>query len=358
MNTSKPKAARRAFTMVELMIVIAVIGLLVAILMPAIATVQTKARAAQTQAQFNGLRVGIEAYRGEQVLGGRFPPSSSDNPENHQFIANPLSEEAVSDMPVAGAHLLVHALLGADLLGTPGFVDTDSDTDGLWYNNTHRGEGGGYELDVDTAEPVMARYGGAGFVDDNMKGRIRTLNELEDDGVIAVWPDGDGDTTVREQTGLQPLFVDSWDHPILYYRANRAAIYMLGDPKAEEDPGIYQQEDNGLITGSDTEADSGAYKTNGIDFGSGGETGETGTWFHDLAVAVKPPNTPDVTAGINDIESNDSVYEASFARFIYDPSVKMRNTSVRKDSYLLVSAGPDGRYGTADDITNWTRGGD
>jgi len=51
----------------------------------------------------------------------------------------------------------------------------------------------------------------------------------------------------------------------------------------------------------------------------------------------------------------DTAYDHSFLRFILDASVKARATPVQKDSYLLISAGPDARYGTDDDVLNWTR---
>jgi hypothetical protein len=48
-------------------------------------------------------------------------------------------------------------------------------------------------------------------------------------------------------------------------------------------------------------------------------------------------------------------YANSFARFILDASVKARPTPVQKDTYLLISAGPDAIYGSDDDVINWTR---
>ena len=61
-----------------------------------------------------------------------------------------------------------------------------------------------------------------------------------------------------------PFFVDPWDRPILYYRANKAATLMCGSD-AEAEPGVYRQEDNAIITGSD----SGQLGKAGIDFGAG-----------------------------------------------------------------------------------------
>ena len=109
-----------------------------------------------------------------------------------------------------------------------------------------------------------------------------------------------------------------------------------------ENSGIYWQEDNGIITGTE----GGITDHAGLDFGSGRINGR----YHAIAVATSPdPITPIATV------LTDDPYVDSFARFILDPSVMARRAPVRKDSYLLISAGPDGRYGTDDDVTNWTK---
>jgi hypothetical protein len=112
--------------------------------------------------------------------------------------------------------------------------------------------------------------------------------------------------------------------------------------KVPDSPGIYRQEDNGLITGSRN--GKGTWK--GLDFGAGKET----TDYHVIANA----ESPDATVPVKDILENPE-WENTFAKFILDRKSKARPTPVQKDSYLLISAGPDSRYGTADDITNWTR---
>ncbi len=346
MNTCKTRTQRSGFTLIELMVVIAVIALLVSLLVPAMGVVRTKARVAKGNTQFTALDVGIEMFRGESMAGGRFPPSASDtdsNNANHQLIANPQGTSDSRDMTVAGAHLLFQAMLGADLLGTPGFIDTDQD--GLWSDDTNSNQAytyvGAYALDNDTTEPLKPRYGGAGYVDDKMKAQAKSLRQLEERGTIITMRE------IEDDTAEQLLFVDPWDHPILYYRANPAARWMLGDPNTDA-PGVYQQEDNGIITASDASG----YTSLGIDFGRGYDSINH---YHKISVAAYPPRAPVLSSGINDILTDDGTYEDSLARFILDSSILVRNTPVMKDSYLLISTGPDGRYGTNDDITNWDR---
>ena len=333
-----PPRHRGGFTLIELLVVVAIIGILVAVLLPAFATVRTQAKNAETMAQFNALATGLEQFRSETALGSTYPPSASDNPNDPQRIGNPFSERSSGATVVAtGAHLLVHAMLGADLLGTPGFKDfgTGGGPDGLWWNDTHRGVNGNlrgaYYIDPINGEPGHSRYGGGGYVDDKMRARVTDLQALVDTGhVLDLHESGDEGFEAFKQ----PLFVDPWDRPILYYRANQAAQRMLGEAGA---PGTYQQRDNGLIAGS-------GGNLVGIDFGAGKVQGQN--YYHRLSAAAIPLPFDDLTL---------PAFDDSFARFIHDSSVKRINQPVRKDSFLLVSAGPDGVYGTDDDVTNWSR---
>jgi hypothetical protein len=116
---------------------------------------------------------------------------------------------------------------------------------------------------------------------------------------------------------------------------------------------VYNQVDNGMITGSDAGAN---YDADGLDFGPGKlDRGTTGL-FHRIAViaGAYPGHPPQFVNGVNDIMSLPA-YDNSFARYVLDQSVRARNTPVRKDTYLLISAGPDGIYGNEDDVINWTR---
>ena len=347
MKRAHPTARPRGFTLVEILVVISIIALLVAIMLPAFNVVRTKARVTQTTAQISSLNQGLEMFRGESALGSVYPPSRSDNAGNHLLIANP--EESASaptqpDTKAAGAHLLLQAMVGADLLGTPGFKDLDYD--GSWSDDTYAVDGSGiYAVDDDTGVPERARYGGAsGYVDEKMIEYVRTLQQLKDAG--AIMPNGMDPSDVPEKTAALRLFVDPWEHPILYYKANPAAQLMLGTDGDADSPGVYKQQDNGIITGSDLGQ---PYNANGIDFG-GGELTDAGGFYHALYYAKEPewnPATDDVLV--------DTAFDYSFARFIFDPTVKARNTPVRKASYLLISAGPDAVYGTTDDVVNWNR---
>jgi hypothetical protein len=209
------------------------------------------------------------------------------------------------------------------------------DAKGLWSDDTHNKPGGIYELDTTTQAVKFPRYGGSGYVDDKMKERAKSLQELAGKGVVI-----NLDSAPADIARAEPVFTDPWDRPILYYRASPTSLRITG---AAAKPGIYWQEDNGVITGTK----DGLYADAGLDFGDGQRDGV----YHELAGAKSPEPATTVDA----LVSTDDTFKHTFARFIVDASVKARPTPVQKDSYLLISAGPDARYGTEDDVLNWTR---
>jgi prepilin-type N-terminal cleavage/methylation domain-containing protein len=78
MNTHQPaalSASRRAFTLIEMLVVIAIIATLAGILLPVVAGVKKKAKIAQAGTEARSLAAAIAAY---QSLYGIFPCSDAD----------------------------------------------------------------------------------------------------------------------------------------------------------------------------------------------------------------------------------------------------------------------------------------
>ncbi len=345
MTTHRHRRSRPAFTLIELLVVISIIALLVALLLPAFGAIRTTAKVTSTTAMYTSLDSAINLYRNEQSLGGALPPSSTDYITDPHAIADP-NQITVVQMPnvkVAGAHLLLQALAGADLRGTPGFRDFDRDSQRMWANDTHAGVGGAYEIDLTTGEPKKPRFPStdATYVDSDMIAKnARTIQELSDDGVVKAWVDQQANTPTKDLR----LFVDAWQQPILYYKGRPAGRQMISST-ANKKPGVYTQEDNAIITGSR----DGRETMSGLDLGAGLQ--EPTKTYSQIGSAKAPLRLRKATR-----VPTAPAYDGSLARFILDPTKTNLNDPVKRNSYLLISAGPDGIYGTEDDVVNWTRG--
>jgi len=341
--TSQTYRHKSAFTIVELMVVVAIIALLVSIMIPGFAAVRKSAKETATRALFQSLRAGLESYRGERALGGKYPPSRSDKPNGDPSMKNPFVTTGAEVEIIMGANLLAYALVGADQLGTPGFPDINKN--GQWWDDQGAEESGEYKgayaLDRTTSEPLHIRYPGNGatYVDEATRATVRSYQQMFDDGRTLTDPDDTGIQGLEDQR----TFTDKWGMPVLYYRANRAGQIMVTDPGVKL--GIYDSQDNSFFTGYDPKNILGA------DFGP---AKLDSTHRSRLSHTEAPTLLPNLQGGENEILV-DKKYEFSLERFILDRSVTAQNRPVNAQTYLLISAGNDAIFGTGDDITNWER---
>lgn len=338
----------RAFTLVELMVVIVVIAILIGLLIPAVGAVRDQARRASSQAMLGTLSTGLETFKADGRVGGGYPPSFSDQPAggNYGRVANPYGDlpgggvNNGNPIRITGAGLLVWALAGADLQGTPGFkAFRTSNTARLWSEDTDDDNdsddptrSGAYALRTDDPRPLQPRSGPYVDVTRNVSKWDRNTGrfEIEAEGGprAAGGPWGSG--AVHRH---YPLFLDGFGFPVLYWKADAAGVHMADQDRtlAGTERGVYHWIDNEYLIADDSD--------------------------HKL---ILRPGADDHALDWDEHEHEDPADPpcvGTFSRYIMNEGAQARLLPQRADTYLLISPGADGLYGTADDVSNFQHNG-
>lgn len=352
--------ARRcgAFSLVELLTVMFIISALIAILVPSLNAARNAAKKTSTVATLNALKGGLDMFRNDNerqfARTNGYPPSFA-HPRMRDPGGTDLFDPYKGEYPflpgnpvVAGAHWLPAMLMGHD---QGGYIKGKTVTKKKnlryepwkWYTPDPLADGTPIERADFYADP-----GGLKTVKtENLPGRPN----------MKLFSDGPWDS-VRQL----PVIVDAFGQPILYYvaNANGRPTNMVADERNKENkytggpqeqgPPFYFHDDNHQFTGDEDEL--------GWDFDGPHKIARAGDQY--------------TAAQLTDV--SDAQAQESFARFIIDRTLYRtmlsepgaeggrpggdvsENTALRPvnaDSYLLISAGVDGRYGTNDDITNF-----
>jgi prepilin-type N-terminal cleavage/methylation domain-containing protein len=271
---------RTGLTLVELLVVLAIIALLVGILIPALTVVQQTARETKQKAQINHIELALVAFKNDY---GDYPPS--DLTPGHENYC--------------GAQKLAEALLGWDLLGfhprSDFRADGRNDNGVFIYDpsdpNLFDQRKGPY-LDSQAADVFRL-----GNTPPNRPGLYNDTMTLAPDTYVIC------DVFSNQRIELINGKTVSAGVPILYYRANTSENTIEGRYNPLDNDAIVQIKE--LVDNRE----------------------------HPLGIP-------------------DGNYEV-FYNFIRDPKIYARDWPYRPDSYILISAGADGLYGTSDDIRNF-----
>jgi type II secretory pathway pseudopilin PulG len=298
------KHKESAFTMMEMLIVLGILMLLVGLLIPALTAVKNIAKETKQKAHFSTIELALAGFKNDT---GDYPPSDWTLPSP----TNPAPAD------YCGAQKLAEALLGWDLLGFH--------PDSAW-----RADGLDTLAGPTTYDPLKVRDLDGDAIPDTMNERKEPYLEL---GTASAFKLGDLYRTNANWTGILArdtyVLCDAFANkkimlantgktvkagmPILYYRADTSKKLIRG---------IYNINDNDALVQLQANSDGRMHPL----------TNPTNLFQSFYGTAI----TTDGIVG-----------------YIQDPKIEARVWPYRPDSYLLISAGADGLYGTPDDIRNF-----
>ena len=285
------KRKRTGFTIIELLAALGIMALMVSLLIPALSVVRTKAKETKQKAQFMTINLALTAFKDDY---GDYPGSNW-----------PLGSD------YCGAQKLAEALLGWDMLGFhPKSAWRADGYDGLTPNGPW------------TYDPDQVRDDNGDNISDSFDERKgsylerATTNAFRLGNISAFYPGLYNNTAPlapntfvlcdafgKNRVTLSNGKTAKAGAPILYYRANTSGKTIHQ---------IYNALDNDAIVNIKQNVD-----------GKKHPLAETGTQYQ------------------------------YFYNYILDPKISAIPWPYRPDSYILISAGADGLYGTDDDIRNF-----
>lgn len=326
-----------AFTLIELLTVIAIISLLIGILVPALSRAREQAKNTKTRAAMKAIGDGLEMFRNDnptEVRGDAYPSSAAaDDPteQGQQYIY--------------GAQWIVRYMMGKDLRG---FVAKKTGQ-GISQNVQQYWEQRDWYSDVPTTENPRAPLPRQGPYLNPDSVKVAAPKDLPGGGAT---PPGGLGQIQDAKTMEQFVFLDAFEFPILYYSGNPILARDPVAPMATFDgtrPGVYNFKDNALFSGM---CKGDVCTTPPWDFdGSHGHHGiqDFGQFTNDI------PNQQQLVAPENrDTFCHWLLNKDAFAATGgNDANRRGTITPYRRDSFILVGPGKDGLYGTNDDVTNF-----
>ncbi|MFO0972116.1 MAG: type II secretion system protein [Phycisphaerae bacterium] len=333
MNSRQTGSRRSAFTLVEMLTVIAIITLLIGILVPSLSAARDQARKAAVKAQMNAITAGCEMFRNDE---GEYPRSNA-----YQF--GPYGQPAAQDtqalnwevvsgaIPLQGAHLIVDAMVGRDFLGydnKPG-TGAGATVASRWY----AGAVAAGSFPRPRRNPYIRTEG------------IQTANDAK--------PPEDGYGTLPNLNEVLPqpdnadpkatCFVDKFKFPILYYRSNPRATNSSPILQSPVGTPIDARVGDGFYDGRDNK-----YFVN--------PAGRPAQYQHRINDADVASYDPTIDVGQVSLSNRFAEFIRSLRGTTYQsasPTLIEFPRPVNTESFVLLSPGKDGIYGTLDDVGNY-----
>ncbi len=317
------KRKKQGLTIIEMLVVLGIIATIAGLLIPATQAVRRYAKNTQQQVQLTNISVALEAWKNDSDL-GKYPTSSTITQTQPAMLS--------------GAQNLATALMGLDLRGyhpATRLGSSNVDTGVINYylnpgqqslapdNVNARRE---HYLDITVARPFRLgndiatnQPGLFDSIGNNLLSYSYVLCDVFDyKSRLMPITDRQGNTMSSKTVKV--------GSPILYYRANGRGTRLYpettgnyGDAEA-----VYQYADNAdVVDLKHTDPDLGTV----------------------------------IPAGAYDIANPDAFYDnirnPSAPTWTDATSTGTQGLPYRRDTYLLISAGADGIYGTSDDVTNF-----
>ncbi len=381
---SRPRRPAGGFTLIELMIVVFIIGILVALTVTMIPKVYRAVRGAQTNAQLSTIAAGIQAYYADfraypgplpnDVLGGayyatpRLAGSTTGNRLSYLGTTNQATGattytalDTYQQGHITGAENLVLGLLG----GLQTYTDTSTTPPTSYFafnpNDIYP--------DNIVAAPKGAMNLGTIPKRSNAYIQVKT-GDLSPNVMLPDtrpgWTSMYGSGCFGDDGGhfgfdsMIPEFLDKYSRPlpILYLRANvgtSGVVTRAGNTEAGAGPvPVTYQYDLAQVLGY-----------TGSLIGTLNKTGQDHHGLQDImpSASVSNPTADTVggnysVAGPNEASGQTGANAFAYLKDTNTPALQpgggnTTNGSAhprQKDAYILISAGPDGVYGTADDI--------
>ena len=347
-NLFRIRRHNAAFTLVELMVVVGIIAVLIAVLIPVIASVRGKAYDADTQSWIQQLQGAIERYQGDHkaypgpladsqvYTGGQaFPPgpfTSFNSTASSGSVATNLTNTRIT-----GSENLVLGLLGGLTVNPAGPQ--------LVYDPSQVGLG---PMSLNLANPKR----GAAYLEPPAE----TLSWRDEAGLkTGAFKDGTG----LANDSIIPEFLDKYPNgpmPIIYARARRGV--------AQINTGTSTSNNSVVSDGTSTPISrAGTYDLSSFIGYTDTQIGE-GKKIRAAEYAGGPSfpqhglRTVTLNSSTNNPPPAGKTYIYPLDLYAYLESPQMPNSARNKDSYILISAGPDRTYGTRDDVVNFGKVGE